>query len=371
MRIGIMLRHMGQHGGGLLVHTQSLLPKLFSVGSDNEFVLIYQDPRFVGSYADVGNVKEVVVKVPEKFAWDQVAVPWVARKERLDVLFNPKYSLPLAVRCKTVFVCHGMDWYVMPQWSRWIDRMSHRYLIPRYAHKADKVIAVSNTARDHFIKYLKVPPDRVETVYHGVNESFYEPVPSARLDQIRSTYGLPERFFLYCGQIYPPKNFGRLLRAYARVGPELGIHLVVAGEHRWLCGEELDLIDELQLTDWVVRPGWIGHEELPAFYRLAAALVLPSLYEACPSPPLEAMASDCPVLTANRHGTKEIAGEAALLVDPEDVEAISDGMRRLATDEGLRRELVEAGRRRVRSFDWETCARETLRVLESVADGGT
>lgn len=367
MRIGIMLRHMGQHGGGVLVYTRNLLPRLLDLGSDHEFVLLYQDRRYLGTYGDRDHVKEVAVSVPSRVAWDQLAVPRVARREKLDLLFNPKYSLPLVTSCRTVFVCHGMDWYVMPEWSRRIDRLNHRYLIPRYARKADRIIAVSNTAREHFLHYLDVPPDRVETVYLGVNETFFEPISESRLDEARTRHGLPERFLLYCGQIYPPKNFGRLLRAYARVGPALGIPLVVAGEHRWLSGDELALVEELDIGEWIVRPGWIDHEELSAFYRLATGLLLPSLYEACPSPPLEAMAAECPVLTANRHGTKEIAGDAALLVDPEDQEEMTAGIRRLVTDEALRRRLVEAGRRRVRHFSWEKCARETLRVLESAA----
>jgi len=141
---------------------------------------------------------------------------------------------------------------------------------------------------------------------------------------------------------------------------------VIAGEHRWLCGDELALIDKLEISSWVVRPGWIDRNTLPAFYGLAKALLLPSLYEACPSPPLEAMSSGCPVVTANRHGTKEIAGEAALLVNPEDMNDIARGMRKVVTDQELRQRLVEAGYKRARSFCWEKCVSQTLNVLEGV-----
>lgn len=362
-----MLRHMGQHGGGVLVYTRNLLPRLLELGSEHEFVLMYQDARHVGTYDDRDYVKEVAVPVPSRIAWDQLAVPYVARRENLDLLFNPKYSLPLVTSCRTVFVCHGMDWYVVPQWSRWLDRLNHRLLIPRYARKATKVIAVSDTAREHFIHYLDVATEKVKTIHLGVSEIFHESHSEESLRQVRASRDLPERYFLYCGQIYPPKNFGRLLKAYAKVGPELGIPLVVAGEHRWLCGDELALVETLGLDDWIVRPGWIEHDELPAFYRFATALIMPSLYEACPSPPLEAMAMECPVLTADRHGTKEIAGDAALLVNPESVDEIAIGMRRIALDRELRQRLVEAGRRRVRQFSWETCASETLRALENTA----
>jgi len=365
-----MLRHMGQHGGGVLVYTHNLLREMLSLNTPHEFVLIYRDPRFVGTYGDGDRVREIVVKAPSIFLWDQLAVRRVEKQERLDLIFNPKYSLPLMAQCRTVFVCHGLDWYVMPWGSRWIDRLSHRYLIPRYAQKADAIIAVSNSTREHVIKYLDIDEDRVHTIYLGVNESFREPIPPGKLEEIRRNYRLPDRFFLYCGQIYPPKNFGRLLEAYARVGPKLGISLVVAGEHRWLCQDELRLVERLDLSRWVVWADWIEQDNLPAFYALAEALLLPSLYESFGLPLVEAMSCGCPVITANRYATAELVGQAGVLVDPEDVASIADGMRQVANDHDLRGRLVEAGKERASGFNWRKCAQDTLKVLNSVLDNG-
>ncbi len=370
MRIGIMLRHLGQHGGGVLVYTRNLLRELLVVDSSHEFVLLYQDRRLLGTYADGPRVREVALEVPSAFLWDQWAVRLAEQREKLDLIFNPKYALPLRSTCRRVFVCHGLDWYVMPWGSRWIDRLSHRYLIPRYAAMADAIIAVSETTRQHLIEYLGVEADRVHTVYLGVDEAFHGPIPESKRQDVRKRHRLPERFVLYCGQIYPPKNFGRLLQAYAKVGPQLGVSLVVAGEHRWLCRQELALIERLDLSAWVVQLGWVDRETLPALYALAEALLLPSLYEACPSPPLEAMAMGCPVVTANRYGTKEIVDQAGILVDPEDVESIANGIRRAILDSQLRQQLITAGYDRVRHFSWEKCARQTLSILERVSHGG-
>ena len=365
MRIGIMLRHVSQHGGGVMVYTESLLRTLFDHETEHEFLLMYRDRRLLGTYANKSNVTEVAMWSASKLGWDQIAVTRIEKREKVDLIFNPKYSLPLRAKCPTVFVSHGLDWYVMPWGSKWVDRLSHRYLIPRYAKKATRIIAVSDTTREHVIKYLDVDEERVSTVYLGVDETFRQPVSDHDKEVVRKKYRLPEQYFLYVGQIYPPKNFGRLLQAYAKVGPELGHHLVVAGTHTWLCEEELNLIEQLGLESWILRPGWIGRETLPAFYAQAKALLLPSLYEACPSPPIEAMASGCPVLTSNRYGTKEITQNAGILVDPEDVDSIADGMRRLATDDALRKDLVQRGYARSRDFSWGRCARATLDVLES------
>jgi glycosyltransferase involved in cell wall biosynthesis len=146
----------------------------------------------------------------------------------------------------------------------------------------------------------------------------------------------------------------------------MGISLVVAGEHRWLCGKELTLIDRLGMSSWVVRPGWIEQDTLPALYAMAEALVLPSLYEACPSPPLEAMASGCPVVTSNRYGTKEIAGRAAIMVDPEEIDSIANGIIQVVSDHKLRSQIITAGRERASVFAWSKCAQETLKILETV-----
>ena len=366
VKIGIMLRHLGQHGGGVLVYTENLLRRMLALDTEHEFVLLYRDASSVGAYhdGDDGRVRELVLGESPTLIWDQWAAWQAARKEHLDIIFNTKYSVPLMTDTRSVFVCHGLDWYVMPWGSRLLDRISHRYLIPRYTRKADAIIAVSETARQHMIEYLGADEARVFTVYHGVDEAFGEAVSEEQLCSVKRRYGLPDRFLLYCGQIYPPKNFGRLIQAYARVGPQQGISLVVAGSHTWLCGDEIALIDRLGIGEWVLRPGWIGRRELPAFYRLAEGLVLPSLYESFGTPVLEAMCSGCPVVTSDRYGTAEIAGDAAILVDPENVDSIADGMEQVVTNQQLRQRLVAAGHRRAGDFSWEKCARETLKVLD-------
>jgi glycosyltransferase involved in cell wall biosynthesis len=359
-----MLRHYDQHGGGVKNCTHYLLRELFNLNSEHEFILIYRDPRHIGTYSNGKNVREVAFRSPSIFLWDQIAVRWAEKREKIDLIFNPKYSIPITAGCRTVFVAHGFYWYLMPWGSKWVDRLSHRYLVPRYAKKSDAIISVSNTTKETIIKYLDIDPDKVHTVYLGVHEAFLDRVSDDKREEVRRQYGLPDRFFLYCGQIYPPKNFGRLLKAYASVGPKRGIYLVVAGEHRWLCQEELKLIDTLGLKPWVMKVGWVDHHELPGFYHLAESLLLPSLYEACPSPILEAMACGCPIVTANRYGTRELAGDAAVLVDPEDVASIEEGMVRVLDDGDFRDRLTQAGFARVQSFSWEKCARETMRVLE-------
>jgi len=146
--------------------------------------------------------------------------------------------------------------------------------------------------------------------------------------------------------------------------PNLGIPLVVAGQRAALGGSDLALIEKLGVSSWVKRVGWINNSELPSFYALAEALLLPSLYESFGMPLLEAMACGCPVLTANRYATKEIVKDAGILVNPENVQDIAEGMRQILTNENLRSQLIKAGRNRSKDFGWEKCAQQTMDFLE-------
>ena len=364
MRLGIMLRHFDQHDGGVKVYTRELMNAIVAANTRHEIVLLYRDRKRLGTYSGVDGVTEVLLEGGPIVYWDQVKVPGAVRRLGIDVLFNPKYSIPLSVHCPTAWVCHGLDWYVMPQASRWIDRLNHRLLIPQYAAKSDAVIAVSATTRDHVMKYLNVPAARVHTIYSGLSAGFHSPVERAQLEAARRRFDLPPRFLLYCGAVYPPKNFTRLIQAYAKVGPARGVPLVIAGgSNRFLSEHELLEPQRQNIADWI---RWLDNADLPAVYRLAEGLLLPSLYESVGMPVMEAMACGCPTLTANRYGTRELAEGAALLVDPESVDEIAAGIVRLLEDERLRPELRTAGLQRSRDFTWQRTAAEVMAVLESL-----
>jgi glycosyltransferase involved in cell wall biosynthesis len=366
MRLGIMLRHFDQHEGGVKVYTRELMKAIVAANSRHEIVLLYRNRKRLGTYTGAGVSEELLEGGPILY-WDQVKVPEAVHRLGIDVLFNPKYSIPLGVRCATAWVCHGLDWYVMPEASRWIDRLNHRLLIPQYAAKSDAVIAVSETTREHVMKYLDVPAARVHTVYSGLSDAFHGPVEQSRLDDARRRFNLPPRFLLYCGAVYPPKNFTRLIRAYAKVGPARGVPLVVAGgSNRFLSAGELLEPQRQNIADWVHWIGWLDNADLPAIYRLADGLLLPSLYESVGMPVMEAMACGCPTLTANRYGTRELAEGAAVLVHPESLDEIAAGIVSLLEDAQLRRQLRTAGLERAQRFTWRRTAAEVMDVLESL-----
>ena len=150
-----MLRHYDQHAGGVRVYTRQVLRAMLQLNRTHEFVFLYRNASLIGTYAHEAAVTEIALPGRHVLWWDQVEVPKSVRRMGIDVLYNPKYSIPLDASCATSWVCHGLDWYVMPWASRRIDRLSHKYLVPRYARKAGAIIAVSEVTREHVLQYLR------------------------------------------------------------------------------------------------------------------------------------------------------------------------------------------------------------------------
>jgi len=367
MRIGIMLRHYEQHEGGVKHYTKTLMPLLFSLGAQHQFILIYQNPKLVGTYAGYPNVEEVVARIPGALLWDQVAVPWVIRNKSLDIIFNPKFTIPFFTKPKKVFVLHGSEWFAIPKHFKWVDQMYFGNLVPLYCRYADAFIAVANAVKADAVHYVKADPKKIFPIHNAIDpKQFYFIDDVDRLQAVRTKYNLPERFILWVGQIESRKNVKRLLRAFSVISKDFPHRLVIAGEQRWSTKEELSEVRDLAIEERVQILGWVSHDDLPAIYRLADLFAFPSLYEGFGIPLVEAMACGCPILTATTCAPPEVVDGAACLVDPYDVKAIAQGMRTILLDTNLRQRMVARGLERAKDFSWEKCARQVLGVLELV-----
>ncbi len=363
-----MLRHVAQLGG-VGTYTRSLVAHLLRHDRDNDYVLLYSDPALVGSRADPPRVIEEAVPARSSLLWDQWTVPALARKHRLDLVFNPKLSVPLLARCRKIFVMHGGEWFVFPENYSPAFRLYHRVFGPLYCRFADSFVAATHAAADDIARALGIDRRKIRAIHHGVDPRFCGAADAAESRRLRQAHGLPERYVLWVGQIYPMKNVGGLIRAFRRVRERFDCGLVLAGKPHLKAERDLALIESCGLERDVVRLGWVPDEDLPALYRQAAVFAFPSLYEGFGIPIVEAMACGCPVVTSNRGAPAEVAGDAALLVDPGDDASIADGICRVLGDGGLREDLVARGRRRAAAFTWEACAAETLALFREVAAG--
>ncbi len=375
MRIGVMLRHYAQKDGGVRLYTRRLLPLLFSKAPHHDFVLIYNDPGLIGTYRAYPNVEETAVRLPGSVLWDQVAVPRIANRRKLDLIFNPKFTVPVLARGLKVFVLHGSEWFGIPDHFLWYDRLYFGRATPFYCRRADALIAVSEATRRDIIRHVGVSPEKIAAVHNGYDPELFRPVEDqARLAAVKRKYALPDRFVMWAGQIESRKNIGRLITAFARIAAEVPHRLLLVGEQRFKfpmaagAAEDLKLIRLLGLDERVQFTGWIDHDDLPAVYTLADLFAFPSLYEGFGIPLLEAMGCGCPIVTANTCAPPEVVDGAAHLVDPLDVDDIAAGMRKVLADAELRKRLVARGLERARDFDWDRCAEQVLGLFESLAE---
>ncbi len=371
MRIGVMLRSIDEKGG-VGVYTRNIVKELLELDSKNEYVLFYANPANFGSFVHHKNVTEHWVKGSNKAYWDQVAIPRACCKKKIDVLFHPKFTVPLFALCKAVMVVHGADWLIpeQAQFYTWWDVKYMRMMLPLYFKKSAAVISVSQETTDNFNSILNLPEGKVQTIYFAPARHFKRITDPGELRTVKAKYNMPEKFILTLTKRKGGgrKNLGQVFKAYARYhGQTDNPHkLVVGGKDCHLFREEYSIPTEGYGKD-ILFPDWIDQADMPAVFSLASLYLYPSNLEAFPIPLTEAMACGTPILTSNVNGLKEIAGDAAILMDPNDTESIADGIRQILFDATLRETLSRKGLERSNLFTWDLCAKKTLEVLERVA----
>lgn len=371
MRIGIMLRSIDERGG-VGVYSRNIVRELLQLDKNNEYVLFYANPLNSGLFGDHENVREVWVKSSNKAAWDQVFIPRASRKEKIDILFHPKFTVPLLAPCKAVMVVHGADWLIpeQAQFYSWWDVTYMRTMLPLYFRKSSAVISVSQETTDNFNRILKLPAGKIRTIYFAPARNFKRITDPTVLQQVSAKYELPNRFILTLTKRKGAsrKNLGQVLKAYARYHERApNPHkLVIGGQDCHLLRAEYSVPKDGYGRD-ILFPGWINQMDLPAVFSLADLYLYPSNLEAFPIPLTEAMACGTPILTSNVNGLKEIAAGAALMLDPSDTELIANGMARILSDSELRESLSRKALERSSLFSWDLCAKSTLTLLERVA----
>ncbi|MDX1436538.1 MAG: glycosyltransferase family 1 protein [Anaerolineales bacterium] len=373
MRIGVMLRSIDEKGG-VGVYTRNIIKELLELDRHNEYILMYRNPASMGRFSDRDNVNERLVRASNKAVWDQLAVPAACRSENTDVVFHPKFTVPLLSPCPAVMVVHGADWLI-PEQAQYYPAWDVRYMkaiLPLYIKKSAAVISVSQETTDNFNRLLDLPDGKVRTIYFAPARHFARVTDRTALDTVRIRYQLPHRFIF---TLTKPKgdtrkNFGRIVKAYAlyHQSTDAPRKLVVGGRDLDQLKEIYDIPSDGYGLD-IHFPGWIDQADMPAVYSQADLFLYPSNLEAFPIPLTEAMSCGTPILTSNVNGLLEIAGNAADLVDPADPSAICRGMTRILDDPERSARLSEEGLARAHRYSWDTCARKTLGLLEQVAAG--
>jgi len=382
LRIGIDYTAAVRQGAGIGRYTRELVRALAELDRENDYVLFaaaggqQQEARYKGQeLANTGwppNFQTCAVPLSDRalaILWQRLQLPlWVELATGpVDIFHSPDFVLPPLRRAKTLVTVHDLSFIRLPECADANLRAYLNKVVPRSVHRADLVLADSQNTKDDLVELLDVEPDKIEVVYPGVEERFHPIEDQALLEEVRKRYNLPPRFILGLGTLQPRKNFTTLIEAFADLRFAIcDLRLVIAGGKGWLYEDIFAIVERLGLEEQVSFPGFVADEDLPALYNLADLFVFPSLYEGFGLPPLEALACGKPLVASNASSLPEVVGEAGLMVEATDAEALAEAMKRVLEDNALREGMIAKGLEQARQFTWQKAAAKLLSLYEAL-----
>ena len=367
MRIGIDARKL--HDFGIGTYIRNLLRQLARMDCQTEFVILCrpEDRETVAALGD--NFRAVVQTAPNYSISEQLRIPLALAREGVTLFHAPHYVLPPLVRCKSVVTIHDCIHLMFPQYLP--NRLAYSYArtsIRLAARRATRILTVSESSKRDILRFVDTEPDKIDVIHNAYDDRFAIDPREEDVVRVRERFQLESEFVLYAGNVKPHKNLERLIEAFHLVRKRGLDHLKLV-----MIGDEISkytalrrAVHQHQLHKYVRFLGYLPEVTLAVMYRLAGVFVFPSLYEGFGLPPLEAMASGTPVVTSNVSSLPEVAGDAAVLVDPYDPRSIADGIYRVLSDERLRRDLRRKGVARAGMFSWEQSVRRVRAIYGEV-----
>lgn len=380
MRIGIDYTAAVRQGAGIGRYTRNLIRALAELDRQNRYALFvaggWGEGDGLGPWPDNFHLRGVPLSDRWlNILWQRLRLPLPIQLVTgpLDLFHSPDFVLPPLGRTPAVLTVHDLSFLRVPECFVPGFREYLEGAVTRAVGRARFILADSFSTREDLIDLLAVEPERVAVVYPGVEPRFRPIEDPAVLDAVRSRYGLPSRFVLGLSTLQPRKNFsgladalGRLLAARGDEPHFTDLHLVIGGGKGWMYEETLVHIERLGLSDRVRFLGFVDDADLPALYSLASAFAFPSWYEGFGVPLLEAMACGTPVVAADNSSLPEVVGNAGLLVNAGDTEALASALAHLLSNEELQAVLKTEGQARARRFTWEKAAHQLLGIYNGL-----
>ncbi len=373
MRIGIDFTSAARERAGIGRYARELIRAQSRLDRVNEYRLLVPRDAHDELLAFEWPSNFSIVRAP--FTERMLAVLWHRARVplpvelfigRIDVFYSPDFLLPPTWARRKVVTVHDLSYVRLPgcfpaPLKRYLDRA-----VPRSLERADLVLADAESTKRDLLDIYRVPPERVEVLYSGVDARFCSRVNPADQARVRAKYKLERPYLLSVSTVQPRKNYVRLINAFARLitDPPSEICLVIAGGNGWMYEKVYRTVEELGLQDRVSMLGFTPDEDLVSLYRMATLFVYPSLYEGFGLPVAEAMACGLPVVCSNASSLPEVGGEAVLYFDPCDVDAMANAIQRALVDEDLRMGMRTKGWEQVKPFSWERAAEGLLESLQ-------
>ena len=298
--------------------------------------------------------------------WEQLILPVKLLEHKADILFSPGFVCPLIKAVKYITVIHDMTFFSHPQVHTFFKKLYFPFMIKRSVKRSEKIIAISYNTKKEIIKYIKIPPEKIVVTHLSANKFSKSNIKDEK-KFLSEKYNIKSEYLLFVGMIEPRKNLDLIIEAFKKFSDKT-IKLVIVGKKGWMVDDLFEKIKLKNLDEQIIFTGFVPDNELEIFYKTAKVFLYPSLYEGFGIPVLEAMTTGCPVITSNISSLPEVAGDAAILIDPENSEELSDAVNKLINDVKIREELVKKGFENTKKFSWKKTAKQTLLVFEEVGN---
>lgn len=370
MRIGINVRHIQSRPTGVAKYMLNSILNLKKLDyNNNQYLLFFGSDKPVPEVILDAGFDYDVSKIPTnnqifKFLWAQLYLPHAIKAHKIDLFHEFSLISPVIKKCRTVLTVYDLAHLYLPECYTYMTRLYLNSLLSRSIKQADSIIAISESSKRDIMEHFKIAPEKIKVVYAGIDEIFRPIDDMEELERIKKVYRIKGDFILTVSLISPRKNLIRLIEAFKALRDQKKIdsQLVIVGRKAWLYEDVFREVASSGLEEDVIFCGHIPREHLLCLYNAATLFAYPSLYEGFGLPILEAMACATPVMASNVSSMPEVCGEAALLVDPYDIEELASAIADIVSKPHLRQTLIKRGLEQVSKFSWKKTAEETLAV---------
>lgn len=375
MRIGIEAQRIfraKKHGMDIVA--LELIKALQLLDSTNQYFIFVKKGEDV-CLKETSNFKIIEVPGLTYADWEQVFLPFYVNKHKVDVLHCTSNTAPLFCTAPTIVTLHDVIFLEAKKqtdglfsWYQELGRIYRKYIVPASIRQTKHIITVSHYEKRRISSTLNINDEQISVVYNAFGKHFSNSASDEQIEQIRTKYNLPKQYIFYIGNTDPKKNMHSTLRAYARYADQNKNHLplVIADVNQSNLEIALEKNNLLAYRDEIKLTGYIQNSDLPLIYAGAKVFLYPSLRESFGIPVLESMACGTPVITSNTSALPEVAGNAALLINPTQEREITTALRNLINNDILREELIEKGLNRITGFNWNSSATNLLKIYQNI-----
>ena len=352
-----------------------LVENMLRCDQNNSYLLLYRTDKFLGRFSEFTNAQEKLITAPHKFLWDQVAVPYHAWREKADIIYNPKFSVPLISHCPVVMGLHEPAWWAWPEHYEWFDRNYMKLMLPIYIRKAKHLFPISQFVVDECKKYINNKFDHVTVAYPAPKACFKKISDGSLLEAARKKYNLPEKYIFSVTRVdhpgldnshsfFPGKNVETTVRAFIKIRSQIPHKLIIAGRRvreflNYIGIKDPDLYD-INFLEYVT------HDDLPVLYNMADLFILPSFYESYAMALVEAMSCGCAIIASDTGACPEITDGSALLASPYSADDFAEKIMKVVSDATLMAMLKKRSVARSKFFTWERSANNTIDAITCV-----